>query len=57
MKSDTFWWAPGAIVACIGLGLVALGVFDHDNQALMGPGLITIGSAGGFLVGKQSPVP
>lgn len=44
-------------MAVIGLLLVGLGVYDHDNSALelLGTGIIT--SAGGFLIGKQSPVP
>lgn len=56
-QSSPFWWVPGAIVAFVGLGLVALGVYDKDNQALIGPGILAVGSAGGFLIGKQSPTP
>jgi len=54
---NPLWWVPGAVMAVIGLALVGLGVYDHDNQALelLGTGIIT--SAGGFLIGKQSPVP
>lgn len=55
--SQPLWWVPGAILAVVGLAMVALGVYDHDNQALTTLGASIIASAGGFLVGKQSPTP
>jgi len=48
---------PNVFAMLVGLGLVGLAVYDHDNQSLMvvGTGLVT--GAVGHAIGVQSPTP
>ncbi len=52
-----WWWVPNVFAMLVGLGLVGLAVYDHDNQSLMvvGTGLVT--GAVGHAIGVQSPTP
>jgi hypothetical protein len=52
-----WWWLPNIAFALVGLALVGLGVYDHDNQALVLMGSSTITAAVAHAIGKQSPVP
>lgn len=54
-RSQPFWWAPYLGAAFIGLGMIALGVYDHDNQALTGPGILAAGLGLGVLLGIKIP--
>jgi hypothetical protein len=51
------WWIPNAVIVVAGLAIVGLGVYDHDNQALMLVGTGLVSAAAGHMVGKQSPTP
>lgn len=51
------WWIYNVIAAVVGLVMVALGIYDHDNQALMLVGVGILGGGVGHSIGKVSPTP
>jgi hypothetical protein len=55
--TNSWWWVPGGIVIVAGLAMVALGIYDHDNNTLITLGGSVMTAATGFLIGKQSPTP
>lgn len=56
-QGSPWWWVPDLGVALIGLALVGLGVYDHDNPTLLVLGSSTITAAAGHVLGKQAPTP
>lgn len=56
-QGSPWWWVPDLGVALIGLLVVGLGVYDHDNQTLLVLGVSTVTAAAGHVLGKQSPTP
>lgn len=51
------WWIYNVIAGVVGLALIGLGIYDHDNQVLMDLGILMLGGAGGHSIGKVSPTP
>lgn len=56
-SQQTPWWLLNLAAMVVGVALVGIGVYDHDNQALVtvGTGVITL--AVGHALGVQQPVP
>lgn len=51
------WWIYNVIAAVVGLVLIGLGVYDHDNAVLINLGIFALGGGVGHSIGKVSPTP